>query len=116
MRVVAVLAAALLSQQAPRIEQLQEAHRLRDLALYDRAEEVLRVYLNKSAGDSQAQKVVPEFRAALCEVLLAARKYDELKAEGEVLRRHPKSKFTAATLLAAGAWHSGKVAEAKEFC
>jgi hypothetical protein len=116
MRAVAVLALALLSQHATRYEQLAEAHRLRDLALYDRAEEVLRGFLNKSAGDPQAQKIVPEFRAALCEVLLAARKYDELKTEGEVLRRHPKSKFLAITLLAAGAWHSGKVAEAKDLC
>lgn len=116
MRAAVALVFVLLAQHPPRVEQLAEAQRLRDLALYDKAEAVLRTFLKTVSGESQAQRAVPEFRAALCEVLLAARKYDELKAEGEVLRRHPKSKFHALTLLAAGAWHSGLVAEAKDLC
>ena len=116
MRAAAALLFVLVAQHPPRVEQLAEAQKLRDLALYDRAEAVLRTFLKTVSGESQAQRAVPEFRAMLCEVLLAARKYDELKVEAEVLRRNPKSKFHGLTLLAAGAWHSGSVAEAKDLC
>jgi len=118
MRVAAVLLALFLQHQGrPGVEtQLAEAHRLKDLALFDRAEAILRDFLKVAPQDPQVQKSVPEFRVALCEVLLGARKYAELKTEAEVLRRHPKSKIQALSLLAAGAWHSGQVAEASELC
>ncbi len=96
--------------------QLGEAIRLRDLALYDRAEEILRVFLRTAPVDSQLQRYIPSFRAALCEVLLGARKFEELKIEAEPLRKHPKTRLQGLSLLAAGAWHSGQIAEAQELC
>ena len=117
---VAVLLLALAAVQAPPRrtpdQQLYEANRLSELALYDRAEELLRNFLRTAVSDSQLQKAIPEFRAALCEVLLAARKHDELKVEAETLRRQPRTKVHALSLLAAGAWHSGQIAEAMEYC
>lgn len=118
MRGIAFLA-VLLAQQAPRPDpdtQLAEAHRLRDLALYDRAEEILRGFLKAAPAESQGQRAAPEFRIALCEVLLAARKFDELKIEAEILRRNPRTKYQGLSLLAACAWHAGQVAEAKDYC
>ena len=106
------------SQVLPRPDPdtLAEAKRLAELALYDRAEDILRAFLKAAPAEPQVQKMIPEFRAALCEVLLAARKYDDLKAEAEALRRHPKTRVHALSLLAAGAWHSGQAGEAVELC
>ncbi len=115
---VAVLLLALLNQQARTTpdQQLIEAHRLRELALYDRAEEILRAFLRTAPTDPQLQKSVPDFRVALCEVLLAARKYDELRLEADVLRKQGRTRVHALSILAAGAWHSGQLGEALDFC
>ncbi|HKS17457.1 MAG TPA: hypothetical protein VJU16_09110, partial [Planctomycetota bacterium] len=118
MRIAAFLL-LLLSQAQSRVEpeaQLAEAKRLGEFALFDRAEEILRSYLKASPAEPQLQKMTPEFRAALCEVLLAARKYDDLKVEADPLRKNPKTRVHALSILAAGAWHAGQIAEALEFC
>jgi hypothetical protein len=118
MRSLAFLA-VLLSQSVPRQDpetHLAEAARLRELALFDRAEEVLRAYLKAAPTDSQSQKFIPDFRIALCEVLLGARNYEELKAEAEILRRNPKTRIQGLAFLAAAAWHAGAVADAAEYC
>ena len=117
MRIAAFLL-VLLSQSA-RLDpdvQLAEAKRLGELALYDRAEEILRNFLKASPSEPQIQKMTPEFRAALCEVLLAARKYDDLKIEADPLRRNPKTRVHALSILAEAAWHAGQLAEATDFC
>lgn len=115
----AALLLVLLGQHATRAnpgDQLAEAQRLRELALHDRAEEILRIFIKAAPADSQVQRWIPEFRATLCEVLLEARKLEDLKTEADVLRRNPKTRFLGLTLMAAGAWHAGHVAEAKELC
>ena len=119
MRVAVLILVALYSQHQQRPtadQQLIESQRLRDLALFDRAEEILRAFLRAAPADPQQQKSVPQFRAALCELLLAARKYDELKVEAEPIRKQGRSRVHALSLLAAGAWHSGQAAEALELC
>src|SRR5262245_47571648 len=118
MRTLAFLA-LLLSQSVSRQEPeaaLAEAARLRELALYDRAEELLRRFLKATPTESQSQKVIPEFRVALCEVLLGARKFEELKSEAEILRRNPKTRVQGLAFLASAAWHAGLVPEAAEYC
>lgn len=118
MRTLAFLA-LLLSQSVSRPDpdaQLAEAARLRELALYDRAEEILRSFLKSTPTESQSQKLVPDFRIALCEVLLGARNFEELKAEAEILRRNPKTRLQGLAFLAAAAWHAGLVPEAAEYC
>src|SRR5262245_61193653 len=98
MGLTAILLVALTQSQVlprPDPEHLAEARRLAELALYDRAEEILRNFLKAAPAEPQFQKLIPDFRAALCEVLLAARKYDDLKAEAEALRRHPKTRVHA---------------------
>ena len=97
-------------------DHLAEANRLRELALFDRAEEILRSFLRTAPADPQTQRRIPDFRAALCEVLLGGRKYDELKNEAQALRLNPRWRVDACALLAAGAWHAGQVEEAQAAC
>jgi hypothetical protein len=118
MRIAAFLAVLAL-QAAPRLDpgqQLAEANRLRDLALHDRAEAILRAFIKAAPGDSQLTRWILEYRAVLCEVLLSSRQLDDLKIEAEVLRRNPDFRIQGLSFLAAAAWHSGAVAEAQEFC
>ena len=118
MRIAAFLA-VLAFQAAPRLDpgqQLSEANRLKDLGLHDRAETVLRAFIKAAPGDSQLQRWILEYRAVLCDVLLGARKLDDLRIEAEILRRNSEFKVAGLSFLAAAAWHSGAVAEAEEFC
>jgi len=95
-----------------------EVQRLCDLALHDRAEETMRETIRKALVDPQYQKHVPKLRAALCEILLAARRFPELKQEAEVLRQNkdPQLKALASSFLAVAAWRAGEIPEALKAC
>jgi hypothetical protein len=115
------LALALLLQGDPADDPTRpprEVQRLRDLALHDRAEEAMREALRKVLADPQQQRHVPRHRAALCEILLEARKFPELKQEAEPLRqnRDPQLKALGWSFLAVVAWRTGEIPDALKAC
>ncbi|HTF55854.1 MAG TPA: hypothetical protein VK661_01175 [Planctomycetota bacterium] len=115
----AVLLLALFTQGDRRDDpeaRLKEALRLRDLGIHERSEELIREALRIVIGDPQRPKDLPKFRAALCEILLSARKYPELMIEAAPLRQNPRTRAHGCSLVACAAWKSGNAADALAAC
>jgi hypothetical protein len=77
-------------------------------------EEILRNFL-KAARRAPDPEDDPGVQAAPGEVLLAARKRRP-EDRGRPLRRNPKTRVHALSILAEAAWHAGQFAEATDFC
>jgi len=115
----AVLFLALFTQGDRRDDpeaRLKEALRLRDLGIHERSEELIREALRILIGDPQRPKDLPKYRAALCEILLSARKYPELMIEAGPLRQSPRTRAHGCSLMACAAWKTGNAAEALASC